>query len=158
MTRRARLAFPVLALTGVLAVLTPARLDASQDPKKVRPSEGDCSWVVYSNVRIVPENEDIIGTEILVVRCRNSPDVTGKWEEYEGSSQPASFPLTGTLVDGRLRLENQGAELKVALVARLSRRSLVGTLTTGEKVHNTKRLRLRRVENRFEDRTSKTIH
>lgn len=128
-----------------------------RDPKQEQTSNGNCSSVVYSNVRIVPENEDIIGTEILVVRCRNSPDATGIWEEYEGSSQPASFPLTGTLVAGRLRLENQGEELKVALAARLSNRSLVGTLTTGEQVQNTKRLRLRRVEVRFEDRATKTI-
>ena len=157
MVRCARVTIPILVLTGVIAAPSPARLDVAQDPKQERPSTGNCSSVVYSNVRIVSENGDVIGTEILVVRCRNSPDVTGKWEEYEGSSQPASFPLTGTLVAGRLRLENQGEELKVALLARLSNRSLVGTLTTGEQVQNTKRLRLRRVEVRFEDRVTKTI-
>ena len=141
----------VRLLPVVLAGLVPLLASAQHSPE-VLPSGRAC-YRIYSAVRLVPEVDDYVGSEIVLWRCTVA-DVTAEWRLYEGGHEPERIQLEGTFAEGRLILRGRvpgGSPVEIR--ASFRGQTLTGTALIGEfskvalklpRVHLTWEERLRR--------------
>jgi hypothetical protein len=102
-------------------------------------SDRSCTGI-YSAVRLVPEVDDYVGSEIVIWRCTLA-DVVAEWRLYEGGHEPQRLNLHGTLVKNQLTLLGRTAEgSPVEIHVTLQRRRLLGTALVGHSSKVTLRL------------------
>jgi hypothetical protein len=121
---------------------------------KGEPTASCCdSSRVYSSVRLVPEVDDYVGTELVLWRC-SSLEVAAELRVYEGGHDPVRIQLEGTFLDGKFLLRGtlpggDSAQIDAALRGRiLSGAAQIGSSKVPLKLPSARRTWAERVQNR----------
>lgn len=129
-TRAAGIMAAVLARLGFGLIFAICSFLNASDQMSLTASP--CSRI-YSGVRLVPEVDDYVGSEIVIWRC-TAANVAAEWRLYEGGHEPSRTQLEGTLVGGQIVLRGTLSDGEtVNLRASIGRRSLIGSATIADR-------------------------